>query len=354
MTQGLLSLPLFAPEIEQDAFAPHGEAEQTAPQGRIKAVWIERQGPLLHPAPLGEKGEVLGLNLARGCLHRCAFCSIRAAPNFPAQLPLQIYRGTPERLAWELASRRQRPRAVYLCPSTDPFPPLLEMQTETARVAGVLARHGVQAWLMTRGFIRPAIVDTLADFRDQLKITIALTTLDRALQRTLEPLSAPPRLRLRQIGQLRQRGIAVQAALEPLIPGLTDTRENLAPVLDALSDLGMRQVSASYLFLRQAIRDNLLASLRQNGIEDTVTDAFAAGPILVAPGLAAARYLPRARRQRGYASLMALAAARNISVAITAMTNPDFPAAHLPPPDPTPRQRLLPLFLEQTQSRGLN
>jgi DNA repair photolyase len=351
MTQGLLSLPLFAPDIEQDALAPAGELEQTANQGWIKAVWVERQGTLLHPTPLGEPGQVLSLNLARGCMHRCAFCSVRAAPNYPDRLPVQIYADTPERLALELASKRQKPRAVFISPSTDPFPPHLDLQTETVRVAGVLARFGIQAWLMTRGFIRPAIRDALSALRDHIKITIGLTTLDRRLQRALEPLTAPPQMRLRQLGQLRKRGIRVQVAIEPLIPGVTDTRDNVSAVLDALSELGIRHVSASYLFLRPAIRDNLLEAMRQHGLADTVSEEFAAGPLLTAPALAAARYLPRARRQRGYAALMALAAARGIAVGITGMTNPDFPTVRAPSPEPTPRQRLLPLFLEQTRRR---
>jgi len=351
MTRGLLPLPLFAPDIEQDAFAPAGEPEQTASQGWIKAVWVERQGTLLHPTPLGEAGEVLSLNLARGCMHRCAFCSVRAAPNFPGRLPLHIYADTPERVALELASKRQKPRAVFISPSTDPFPPHLESQTETVRVVRVLARFGIQAWLMTRGFIRPAVMDALSALREHAKITIGLTTLDRRLQRVLEPLTASPRLRLRQIGQLKERGIRVQVAMEPLIPGVTDTRENIVAVFDALSALGIRHVSASYLFLRPAIRDNLLEAMRQHGLADTVSEEFAAGPLLTAPGLAAARYLPRARRQRGYAALMALAAARGIAVGITGMTNPDFPTVRAPSPELTPRQRLLPLFLEQNRPR---
>jgi DNA repair photolyase len=351
MPQGLLSLPLFPCDIEQDASERHGDLEQTANHGSIKVVWVQRQGALLHPTSMGEAGEVLSLNLARGCMHRCAFCSVRAAPNYPEQLPLQIYEGTPDRLALELTSRRYKPRAVYISPSTDPFPPHLDVQTETIRVVRVLARFGVQAWIMTRGFIRPAMMHALTALRDHVKVTVGLTTLDRGLQRALEPLTASPRLRLRQIGQLQRHGIRVQAAIEPLIPGLTDTRENVESMLDALSGLGIRQVSASYLFLRPAIRDQLVEALLQNGLADTVTEEFAAGPMLNAPGLAAARYLPRARRQRGYAALMALAAARGIAVGITAMTNPDFPTARAPLRESMPRQRLLPLFLERVRPR---
>ena len=60
------------------------------------------------------------------------------------------------------------------------------------------------------------------------------------LQRVLEPLSAPPRMRLKQIRQMRKLKIPVQAALEPLVPGVTDTRENLLAVLEKLADVGIR------------------------------------------------------------------------------------------------------------------
>src|SRR5262249_39007865 len=152
------------------------------------------------------------------------------------------------RLDWELTFRRQKPRAIFLSPSTDPFPPFLEFQRETAKVVAVLARHGVQAWLMTRGFIRPAVLTALSEFPKKTKMTFGFTPLDPALRRPLEPLAAPPHLRLKQIAALRARGFAVSVALEPLIPGVTDTREHLLSFLNALAPTGIRHLSASYLY----------------------------------------------------------------------------------------------------------
>src|SRR5437660_6213125 len=100
MMQGMLSLPLFASDSDQAVLAQNGEAAGN--DGSINAVWVERPGSFLHPTPLGETGEVLSLNLARGCMHRCAFCSVRAAPNYPEQHSLQIYSDTPARLDREL------------------------------------------------------------------------------------------------------------------------------------------------------------------------------------------------------------------------------------------------------------
>jgi DNA repair photolyase len=280
------------------------------------------------------------LNLSVGCVHRCGFCSIRAYPTFPGNQVVYLYADTPRRLAQELASHRQPPRAIYVSPATDPFPPIADIQEEALRVVEVIARHGGEAWLMTRGYIRPFVLRRLEPWRDRIKIICALTTLDRSLQRTLEPLAAPPRLRLRQIGWLRSRGFRVQVSLEPLIPGLTDTRTNLDPLLEALAGLGIRHVTTSYLFLRPGIRDNLTPVLEQHSWDEAVLDAFAKGPMLKSDQVAPARYLPKSRRQRGYAALMALAANCGITVSVLRITNPDFALSAETTPV-SPRQELL-------------
>jgi len=286
--------------------------------------WIERRGNALHSSPLGADGDVLALNLARGCWHQCGFCAARAYASYPGEAVLQVYSHTPQRLEEELAGRRRLPRAVFVSPSTDPFPPSSEVQAETVRVVNVLAKHGVEAWLMTRGFIRPFALHALAAQAKSVKAVVAITTLDRGLQRVLEPGTAPPRLRLRQIAGLRRAEVRVQVALDPLVPGLTDTRGNLDSLLRAVAGLGVKHVSAGYLFLRPGIVENLRAALCPHGWDESVLDAFADGPMLAAPGIAPARYLPKSRRQRGYAALMALAARHGLTVSVSALANPDF------------------------------
>src|SRR5205823_4682080 len=147
--------------------------------------------------------DVLALNLAAGCGHRCAFCSARAYPNYRGDDVVTIFADTASRLNAELTETLHQPKAVLICPSTDPFPRQTEIQQEAARVVEVLARHGVEAWLMTRGFLRGEVLETLTTHADKVRITMGFTTVDPTLQRILEPEAAPARLRLRQIKQLR-------------------------------------------------------------------------------------------------------------------------------------------------------
>lgn len=348
----MIALPVFDFGLDQRGnvvarspdLATTGVPSQAKPRAALPRVEkTTRKGTLLHTSPLAEGPDVLSLNVTMGCGHRCGFCSARAYAGYTGDEVVYLFANTAKRLEDELRSRRHKPRAVYLCPSTDPFPPLAEVQAEAARVIEVLACHEVDAWVMTRGYIRPSALRVLAARRERVRVTMGLTTLNRELQRVLEPLAAPPRLRLRQIVALRKLGVAVHVALEPLVPGLTDTRDNLVEVLDALKAIGVRHVTAGYMFLRQRIRDNLVRDLAPHGWDRPVLDAFAGGPVLEAGSIAAARYLPRAKRQRQYASLMALAAERGISVRLCGVTNPDFQPPRRLESDTGLRQMLLPM-----------
>jgi DNA repair photolyase len=155
---------------------------------------------------------------------------------------------------------------------------------------------------------------------------------------------------VRLIAELRRRGVRVPVGVEPLLPGLTDTRENLAPLLEALAGAGVRHVTASYAFLRPGIADNLARALDASGLDGTLPAAYERGPMLEGKGLSPARYLPKGRRQRGYAALMALAADYGITVSVSGTTNPDFAPARTAPA--TGRPSLLTQFLQASTGLG--
>jgi DNA repair photolyase len=241
-----------------------------------------------------------------------------------------VYTETAGQVERELCCRQHRPRAVFISPSTDPFPAAPLVQAEAVRVVEVVAQQGIEAWLMTRGVIQSAALEVLTAHRNFVKVTVGLTTLDEQLQQTLEPLASTPSRRLQQLAELRRRGVAVQASIEPLLPGLTDTRANLVPLLKALASVGVLHVTTSYMFLRPRIQDHLTRRLTEQGYDRTILEAYAGGPFLDSGGLAAARYLPKVQRQRGYAAVMALAAGFAMTVTVCRVTNPDFPAARRP------------------------
>jgi DNA repair photolyase len=238
---------------------------------------------------------------------------------------------------------------VFLCPDTDPILPAPEVQAETMQVVAVLARYGIKSWLLTRGIFNAEALPLLCAHKNSIKVIIALTTLDRTLYQRLEPGASVPEQRLEQLANLQRQGLEVRVCLEPLIPTLTDTRRNLEPLLKALAEVNVRHITTSYLFLREGIAEHLLRALEDQGFDKSIFAEYADGPRLGGNGLAPASYLPRSRRQRGYSSLMALAAEYGIGVSVSGTTNPDF----LPPSptiDPTQsRPSLLAQYLRSVQ-----
>lgn len=338
MVAAAVSLPQRPAELAGEGSHLH------SPCRLPRVLRVPRKGPILTTSPFIAGQDILALNLTRGCGHRCAFCSVRANPSYPDDDTVYLFTDTAEGLRKELASRSKLPRAVYLSPGSDPFPPLNAVQLEAVNAVRVLAEFGVGAWIMTRGLVRPSRLRALAAFAPHVRVTVGMTTRDRAIQRILEPLAAPPELRLRQITRLRELGMGVQVLLEPLLPGLTDTRENLEPLLEGLAAVGVRHVSAGYGFLRAGIREQLQRALEPFRLAGTVLGAYEEGPILASGPIVAARYLPKNRRQRGYANLMALAARVGITVSVSGITNPDFASATRPLTESRVRPSTIPLF----------
>jgi DNA repair photolyase len=308
----------------QDAETP---LFQWLPPALPSIVTVRDHRRLLTQGPFAQQKDVLALEFVEGCVQTCTFCPVRA---LGVGATVRLVDDAAAALESELDELDRQPRAVFVSPTTDPFPPLNAIQSATVRIVEVLARRGIDVWIMTRGYIRPAAMEVLHKHARHIKVTVPMTTQDRALQRLLEPLTAPPRLRLKNLTTLREAGISCQAALEPLVPGVTDTRENLRPLLEALAATGVKHVTVGYLVLHERIEETFLASLKPHGLDAIVADEYARGPVYSRVRGMPGRYLPRARRQHGYAALMALAADYGVRVSISAATNPDFAAPAAP------------------------
>lgn len=285
---------------------------------------LEVLGRLLQRPRLPVPPGVLAVNLLGGAARAWSFYPAWVGDVTAGAETVTLATGGPERLASELDHASSLPRAVILCPGSDPFLPLRQVQEEMGLVIETIASRGVQVWLMTRGYVRPALMNLLARHASLIRVTIGLTTLDRPLQRQLEPLCASPSLRLRQVGQLRSLGIPVQVALEPLLPGLTDCRDNANALFAAIRAVGVEQVSAGHLFFPVELQQGWRERLEPIGMAEAVLEAYRRGPIIRMPGLGRCQFLPRSRRQKNCATLMALAATHGLRFSVSAWSNPDF------------------------------
>ena len=297
---------------------------------------------LLHRGPYSDRPEVWSLDLTQ----------ISGASDSPSlfENTKPVGEGLADRLAAELDFRRDRPRLVLVGPEIDPFPADPDGQQETVRIVEMLAKRDIIAWLSTRRTPMAAVLDALTQYRSQLRITVAITAVDPGIQRAVEPDAAPTEERLAFIAELQRREVPVEVNLDPLLPGLTDTQDKLWVLLEQLAACDVRQITAGYLVLRPGVRERLQDGLATHGWAEIVLGAFHDGTTFRDGPNPAAVYLSKAKRQRGYAALMATATEFDISTRLSSLANPDFRPPR--PPDAASSARARALIQSLRQSSG--
>jgi DNA repair photolyase len=79
---------------------------------------------------------------------------------------------------------------------------------------------------------------------------VTITTLNADLARILEPRAPRPDLRLEAVRALSSAGLSVGLSASPVLPGITDSPEDLESLVRAASEAGADYVFANPLFLK--------------------------------------------------------------------------------------------------------
>jgi len=148
--------------------------------------------------------------------------------------------------------------------ATDPYQPIESELGLTRACLAVFARgQGRRLELTTKSNLVLRDLDLLREIaeRNELTVHVTVTTLDRALARSLEPGAPSPRARLEAIAALAGAGIRVEPFVCPLIPGLNDAERDLESLFAELSQAGASRVICEAIFLRSPTKEVFLRHL---------------------------------------------------------------------------------------------
>ncbi len=195
------------------------------------------------------------VNPYRGCEHGCAYCFARPTHEylgFSAGLDFEtrimVKENAPELLEAELSSPKWQPQTVVLSGVTDPYQPVERRLRITRRCLEVLAKFRNPVGIVTKNRLVTRDIDVLRELAEHhaVAVNVSVTTLDRDLQKILEPRTSPPQARLDAVAQLRAAGIPAGVMVAPIIPGITD--HEVPAILAACGKAGAQ--FAGYVVLR--------------------------------------------------------------------------------------------------------
>jgi len=212
---------------------------------------VRKTAVLKHPT-LPCLGKHYTINLLSGCPYECRYCYTQSYTSHPGWGKVMFYANTLESLKRELGRMRRRPEMVYFSTACEPFtahPKVLGMLFEVMRV---LLERGISILISTKSRIPEEFLPLLAEHRERVVVQAGLTTAEDRVRQVIEPAAPAVAERLANILHLYENKIPFEVRADPIIPELTDTRDNIQNLFEAISQRGARRVVVSYVFLRSA------------------------------------------------------------------------------------------------------
>ena len=210
----------------------------------------------------------LSLNPYTGCPHGCLYCYASSyIPRFAQCRPkVDLLR----RLARE--SSRIRPGTlVALSNSSDPYPPQEKELRLTRGCLQILKERDLCVQVVTKSHLVAQDAQLLSEMKACVAITI--TSLSESICRRLEPGAPSPARRLDAMAKLSEKGVAVSARIDPIIPSINDAEiEQLAA---AVSRAGAKHITTSTFKARPKAMKKIISAFPQEGA--TLESMFARG-----------------------------------------------------------------------------
>ena len=150
--------------------------------------------------------------------------------------------------------------------ATDPYQPAERRFRLTRQILeALLGWRGLSLGIITKSPLILRDRDLLVQLaeRHELSINISLASADATLLRRLEARSPAPHARLRALKGLTDAGLHAGLLIAPILPGISDSREQLARLFQAGKEAGARYAVGAALRLGPAARTRFLPHLAE-------------------------------------------------------------------------------------------
>ncbi len=180
------------------------------------------------------------LNPYTGCGHGCIYCYARPyIRNFNRPRPKE---SLIVRVLKDL-DRLPKGALISMSESSDPYTPPEAVYGLTRRVLKVILERGFRVLIVTKSDLVTRDKDLLNKHPTAVSITI--TTPRDEIARIIEPGAPAPSRRLTAVKELSDAGIPVTVRIDPIIPGVNDSPEELEELAERVAGAGAVQITSS-------------------------------------------------------------------------------------------------------------
>ena len=194
------------------------------------------------------------VNCEFNCVY-CGFGALKWEGDKEVSAPVCAKINSPQILDNELSALKRK-GVVSLGGATDVYQPAEVEFGLTRQLLEVLKKHNCSFAIGTKSDLILRDLDLIreASSKSWCCVSLTITTLDENMAKLLEPNAPSPNRRLRALKKLSDEGIPTGVWLSPVLPYITDNKQNIANVIEAAVKNGAKYVLGCGLDMRDAPR----------------------------------------------------------------------------------------------------
>ena len=242
-------------------------------KGSIEGHKVKRLGrrqivaitPLDVVIPMYDLTTSTGDFLANGVIsHNCFarpthdYLGLNIGSDFDSKIVVKI--NAPAVVRHETAPARWARHPIAMGTNTDPYQSAEGKYKLTRQIIEVLTERKNPFSILTKSPLVLRDLDVLkeAAAATDVQVDLSIGTLDEVAWSSSEPGTAHPQKRLDAVSLLNEAGIPSGVLMAPILPGLSDSEEQLEAVIAGAVAANARFIAGMYLHLRGPLKDHYL------------------------------------------------------------------------------------------------
>jgi DNA repair photolyase len=233
----------------------------------LRVVSIE---PLGVDLPLYDITTGTGDFIANGVVsHNCfarpshTYLNFNAGRDFERQIVVKV--NAPEVLRRELRKKSWTGAHVAMGTNTDPYQRCEGRYRLTRGVLEALRDYANPCSVLTKSPLLLRDLDLMVELAETagFSANLSIGTLDEEVWRRSEPGTPHPKARMAAVKQLVAAGIPCGVLMAPILPGISDSPEQLRAVVRAAADAGASHLTPLTLHLRPGVKEEFMPWLEE-------------------------------------------------------------------------------------------
>lgn len=175
-----------------------------------------------------------GINIYRGCSHGCIYCDSRSKCYQMSHSFEDIeVKANAAQLLENALKRKRKPCMIGTCAMSDPYIPLEKNLCNMRKCLEIIDKYGFGVSILTKSNLILRDLDLLKRINQKTKVVvqITLTTYNEKLCKILEPNVSTSYERFKVLEIMRDNCIPTIVWLDPILPFINDTEENIRGIL---------------------------------------------------------------------------------------------------------------------------